>query len=424
MARRKVGLKQGWTAMVIVKFAKRQRSAGERTTFVRSRLLTAVFGAARIALALGPVLAAWPEAMGRADEGRGVPQAIAACFRSPTELAGDFGPYKSLLVFDNGRPVASAADWGERRREILKTWHGFMGPWPPPIDRPMIEDRVTARREGFTRRGVRLRLAPDRTSSGYLLVPDGPGPFPAVLVVFYEPETAIGRGKPGLDFAAQLVRRGFVALSIGFDPRDIKPIELGPRLQPLSYLAYVASNAYNALAALPEVDPKRVGVLGHSYGGKWAMFAACLDERFACGAWSDPGIVFDESRPNVNYWEPWYLGWEPGRTRKPGPIAVDNPRAGAYKRLIESGHDLHELQALMAPRPFLVSGGSEDPPERWQALNRVVAVNTLLGHEARVAMSHRPGHAPTAESNEQVYRFLEFALGPPKAGEDRKVRPQ
>ncbi len=23
----------------------------------------------------------------------------------------------------------------------------------------------------------------------------------------------------------------------------------------------------------------------------------------------------------------------------------------------------------MAPRPFLVSGGAEDPPERWRALN-------------------------------------------------------
>ena len=27
---------------------------------------------------------------------------------------------------------------------------------------------------------------------------------------------------------------------------------------------------------LPEVDPKRIGVMGHSYGGKWAMFASCL----------------------------------------------------------------------------------------------------------------------------------------------------
>ena len=68
----------------------------------------------------------------------------------------------------------------------------------------------------------------------------------------------------------------------------------------------------------------------------------------------------------------------------------------------------------MAPRPFLVSGGSEDPPERWRALNHAVAVNKLLGHEDRVAMTNRPGHDPTEESNEQVYRFLEHVLKPGK----------
>ena len=88
----------------------------------------------------------------------------------------------------------------------------------------------------------------------------------------------------------------------------------------------------------------------------------------------------------------------------------ENPRTGAYKELVEQGHDLHELLALMAPRPFLVSGGSEDPPSRWQALNHVVAVNRLLGATNRVAMTHRPGHTPTPESNEQIYLFLEHFL--------------
>ena len=87
-----------------------------------------------------------------------------------------------------------------------------------------------------------------------------------------------------------------------------------------------------------------------------------------------------------------------------------NPRTGAYKELIKNGHDLHELLALMAPRPFLVSGGSEDPPERWRALNHVVAVNRLLGYTNRVAMTHRAGHTPTPESNEQIYLFLEHFL--------------
>jgi hypothetical protein len=80
--------------------------------------------------------------------------------------------------------------------------------------------------------------------------------------------------------------------------------------------------------------------------------------------------------------------------------------------MIAMGRDLHELHALMAPRPLLVSGGSEDRPERWKALNHAVAVNRLLGHENRVAMTNRPGHGPTPESNEQLCLFFEHFLKP------------
>lgn len=338
-------------------------------------------------------------------------------FTPPAEFARDFGPYRSPLVFEDGRTVSTPEDWQRRRREIRETWHAILGAWPSPIERPRVETLATERRDGFEQRRVRLEVAPDRDMDGYLLVPEGQGPFPAVLVVYYEPETAIGLGKPRRDFALQLVRRGFVALSIGVDPLTLDPPKNGIDVQPLSYLAYVAANTYNAMAALPEIDPARVGVMGHSYGGKWAMFAACLCDKFACGVWSDPGIVFDEARPNVNYWEPWYLGHEPGKSRPRGPLAPGEPRRGAYARLVAGGHDLHELHALMAPRPFLVSGGSEDPADRWKALNHSVAVNRLLGVGRRVAMTNRPGHDPTDESNEQIYRFLAEILGP--AGDRR-----
>jgi hypothetical protein len=266
-------------------------------------------------------------------------------------------------------------------------------------------------RGGLTQQHVRLEIAPDRfTDDAYLLIPPGEGPFPAVVVVFYDGKTGIGLGKPGRDFAWQLAQRGFVALSLGLDPGASYPSADAPQLQPLSYHAYVAANCFNLLAHQPRVDPKRIGIAGHSYGGKWAMFASCLHEPFACAVWSDGGIVFDESRANVNYWEPWYLGHDPDATRERGIPSNTNPRTGAYERLIAEGRDLHELHALMAPRPFLVSGGSEDQPERWKALNHAVAVNRLLGYENRVAMSNRPGHDPTEESNAQLCEFFEHFL--------------
>jgi hypothetical protein len=334
---------------------------------------------------------------------------IAPAFRPPEESAKDLGRYRSPLLFDDGHPAKTAEDWSKRREEILRYWHEMLGPWPPLIEKPSIEVVEAKQRDNFIQKRVRIEGAPQLRLDGYLLVPEGAGRHPAVLVVFYEPETGAGlNDKKLLAFGYQLARRGFVTLSIGW-PESYTSAQ-SAKLQPLSCLAYVAANCHSALANLPEVDPARIGIVGHSFGGKWAMFASCLYDKFACAVWSDPGIVFDERRPNVNYWEPWYLGWEPGFRRKPGVPTDTNPRTGPYKRLVEAGRDLQELHALMASRPFLVSGGSEDPPERWKALNHTVAVNRLLGQENRVAMTNRPGHSPTEESNEQICLFFEHFL--------------
>lgn len=338
----------------------------------------------------------------------------------PRELAADLGSYRSPLQFDDGHRVRNAADWPARRREILEYWHRAMGAWPPLLERPGFTVIATEEKDSIRFRRVRLEIAAGRFEEGWLLIPPGPGPFPAVLVPFYEPETSLGRQGKLRDFGWQLARRGFVTLSIGSpggdarrpDPGDKPSTASGPVVpwQPLSFLAYVAANAHTALAQLAEVDPQRIGIVGHSYGGKWALFAGALHDKFACVVVSDSGIVWDEARSNVNYWEPWYLGRDTQRTRRPGLITADQPRTGAYRELVAQSRDLTELHALLAPRPFLVSGGAEDPPERWRALNHLAAVNRLLGVTNRVAMTNRATHDPTPESNEQIYSFFERHL--------------
>jgi dienelactone hydrolase len=362
-----------------------------------------------------------------------VPASIRPFFAPPAQFANDFGSYKSPLVFNDGTPVRTPADWQRRRAEILAAWHDLLGTWPPLIKKPKVQYLEQQHRDNFTQHKVTVEIAPGgQTVAGYLLVPDGKSQtadsirssssrFPAVLIVFYDPETAVGLGKPLRDFGSQLAKRGFIVLSIGtpefcslnppYKPLCETPAGRPP-LQPLSALAYVAANCHTALANMPNVDPQRIGVTGHSYGGKWAMFASCLYEKFACAVWSDPGIVFDETRPNINYWEPWYLGWDANHQRERGVPSDTKPRTGPYKTMIETGRDLHELHALMAPRPFLVSGGAEDTPKRWQALNHTVAVNKLLGYTNRVAMTNRETHAPTPESNEQLCAFFEHFLKP------------
>jgi hypothetical protein len=339
--------------------------------------------------------------------------ALAPFFIPPPVWTNQFGAYKSPLIFYDGRPVQRILDWPARRQEILAYWHKIMGPWPALLAEPRVDVLDQKRRASFIQHRVRLEIARQQFEEAFLLVPDGQGPFPAVLVPYYEPKTSIGLGEGLRDFGLQLAQRGFVTLSIGSPGGLARAPVLGQaQCQPLSFLAYVAANCWNVLAHRPEVDTNRIGVVGHSYGGKWAMFAACLDDRFACAAWSDPGIVFDERRPNVNYWDPWYLGYERDRPRDLGTPSATNPRTGAYRILFESGHDLHELHALMAPRPFLVSGGSEDGLERWQALNHARSVNTFLRYTNRVALTHRADHSPTPESNEQIYRFLTHFLRP------------
>ncbi|MDR2915933.1 MAG: S9 family peptidase [Tannerella sp.] len=343
---------------------------------------------------------------------------IEAYFDPPEEFKNQYGDYRSPLKFYNGETVRTKPDWQKRREEIRYKWMSLMGEWPPIIKGQKFEIMETTHRENFTQHRIQFYWTPNQQTEGYLLIPDKKGKKPAVITVFYEPETAVGiGGKPYRDFAYQLTKRGFVTLSIGTSETTENrtysiyyPDIDNASVQPLSALAYAAANAWEVLAKVSDVDSTKIGIVGHSYGGKWAMFASCLYDKFACAAWADPGIVFDETKGSgVNYWEPWYLGYYPPPWKDTWSKTGENAK-GLYPKLRKEGYDLHELHALMAPRPFLVSGGSSDPIDRWIPLNHTIAVNDLLGYKSKVAMTNRPEHSPNAESNELLYAFFEWIL--------------
>jgi dienelactone hydrolase len=370
-----------------------------------SRSLVPCWSAAVIALA--------GVSVGRADY-TPLPADLAPHFRTPAEFANSSDGRKSPLLRSDGSRITDPRDWPKQREEIRRQWFDLMGPWPQLLKSPKLEKVRVEPRDNFQQHTIRLELAPGLMAHALLLVPNGGGRRPGVVVPFYEPETSVGlAGKPLRDFGYQLARRGFVTLCVGAPGGDARLPAIGDaKCQPLSFLAYIAANCHTALTQMPEVDPARIGIVGHSYGGKWAMFASCLYDKFACAVWSDPGIVFDETRGSINYQEPWYLGLDPASVKRaPGLVSAKSPRTGAYKTMMERGRDLHELHALMAPRPFLVSGGSEDRPDRWKSLQHAIEVNRLLGFTDRVGMTNRPAHDPTVESNEAIYRFFEHALG-------------
>src|SRR5436189_5037177 len=56
-----------------------------------------------------------------------LPASLAPYFRPPAEFAGDFGSFRSPLLFEDGTEVKSTADWTRRREEIRNKWLTMLG---------------------------------------------------------------------------------------------------------------------------------------------------------------------------------------------------------------------------------------------------------------------------------------------------------
>lgn len=81
-----------------------------------------------------------------------------------------------------------------------------------------------------------------------------------------------------------------------------------------------AKNALTFLATREEVDPKRIGITGHSFGAAVAVYATGADERFACClsscGWGDGERKFRGQHPTPEAWEKFTGILERGRRHK------------------------------------------------------------------------------------------------------------
>src|SRR5262249_48961996 len=139
---------------------------------------------------------------------------IAPHFHPPAEFENQYAGRNPLLKYYDGTVVSMPAGWAKRRAEILDYWMRVMGPWPDLLVHPRLEEVKREARENLTQCTVRVEVAAGVMQDGYLLLPAGRPPFPAVFVPYYDPETSVGLKGELRDFAFQLARRGFVALAI------------------------------------------------------------------------------------------------------------------------------------------------------------------------------------------------------------------
>ncbi|RZJ43149.1 MAG: alpha/beta fold hydrolase [Brevundimonas sp.] len=119
--------------------------------------------------------------------------------------------------------------------------------------------------------------------AGTLTLPEGAGPFPAVLLITGSgqqdrDETVFGH-KPFLVLADALSRRGVAVLRV--DDRGVGG-STGPAATATSAdFAIDAGASFAFLEARPEIAPDRVGLIGHSEGGTIAPLVAQADPRVA-----------------------------------------------------------------------------------------------------------------------------------------------
>jgi dienelactone hydrolase len=158
------------------------------------------------------------------------------------------------------------------------------------------------------------------------------------------------------------------------------------------------SRMLDYLQTVPEIDAKRVAVVGHSRNGKTALLAAAMDERVAlaipsqagCGGTAPSRASADLVKPNAN-----------GRpTAETVPVinkAFPHWFCGNFKAFDAAVEklpfDQHELVALCAPRPVLLSNAEDDlwanPSGQFAMLKAAAPVYALFG-ETPALPAERP----------------------------------
>ena len=272
----------------------------------------------------------------------------------------------------------------------------------------------------YTQEKVCFQSSPDQFVPAYLLVPKtGAPPFPAVVVVHGHSSDLVWgktmicvprRGTIAAGYGVRLLQRGYVVIAIdlvGFEERKLTPVqEKTPWRQDMERLIFCSlllqgatlaglnlfdlSRAVDYLHERTDVvDPDRIGVIGHSMGGSLTPLLMLFDGRIRVGV----------SAAGLSTW------------RAMMAHQVIHNFAVYIPGLLEIS-DLDEFLTLIAPRPFLMIAGEQDPNFPIEGVHDVAKAmraryETLGCPDAFEVYIHPGGHPFETSQQEAALTFLD-----------------
>lgn len=308
-------------------------------------------------------------------------------------IANPYLNYPEVLVTEAGKPVKNSRTWYKvRRPELVKIFEDeFYGHIPENV--PGVAWKVVKEEKAMVGEVpcIVRRLAGVVDNSSYpsievviqaeIMWPENAGDNLPVIVEFGS--MGMGRMPAGnapkrKSWKEQVVERGWAACSIvpnsiqadgghGLRSGIIGLCNKGEFRSPdawgsLRAWGWGASRLVDYFESEPRFDATKVAVEGNSRYGKTALVAAVFDERIASAFVSSSGKggaapwrrYCGETVENVAASSEYH--WMAGNFLK---YAADPLTAG------DMPVDQHELLALCAPRPVLISGG-QPAGDKWQ----------------------------------------------------------
>jgi hypothetical protein len=317
----------------------------------------------------------------------------------------------ALTLFPDQPPPADLVAWRPVRERLRRDWLEFLGPLPQPAEALDLKIHETEDLPRCRRSLISYAAEPGRRVDAYLLLPKADqSPRRPGLVVFHSTtaetiRAVAGTGsKPEQFIGLRLAERGFAVIcpknflweEKSYDAAVAAARGRHPQSRGMATMLADGMRAVDVLQSLPDVDPGRIGTIGHSLGAKEALYLLAFDDRVQAGVSSEGGVGLGFT----NWDAPWYLGPE-------------IRQAGFTK-------DHQQLLALIAPRPYLVIGGESGPgcadgDRTWPYIAVGQQIARLSGEPVRMGLlNHHQGHLFPPEAQERAFEWLEAVLAPGK----------